>query len=136
MAVYLDARVDVRVTADAGRSPGASGGLPRPITVPVPGAVAAFSLNSFFAEAKVDSEELIIFGKNPGSAHIVVVTHEDTKTFEVRILPNPPSIHPVLCRRCRLRPHARTGVMRRASHPTLRNRRTYWIRRAGRAIGW
>jgi hypothetical protein len=63
------------------------------ITVPVPGAVAAFSLNSFFAEARVDSEELIIFGKNPGSAHIVVVTHEDTKTFEVRILPNPPS-HP------------------------------------------
>ena len=64
------------------------------ITVTIPGAVAAFSLSTLYAEAKVDSEELSVFGKNPGSAHIVVVTHEGTKTFEVRVIAPPLSYPP------------------------------------------
>lgn len=64
------------------------------ISVPVPGALAAFSLNDFYAEANTEFETLTIFGKNPGSAHIVVVTQEGSKTIEVQVLPAPPSYPP------------------------------------------
>src|ERR1035438_7277459 len=64
------------------------------ISVPVPGALAAFSLNDFYAEANAELETLTIFGKNPGSAHIVVVTQEGSKTIEVQVLPAPPTYPP------------------------------------------
>ena len=64
------------------------------IGVPLPGALAAFSLDDFYAEAKTQDETLTILGKNPGSAHIVAVMRDGTKTFEVRILPPPPSYPP------------------------------------------
>ena len=35
------------------------------IRVPAPGALAAFSLDDFYAEAKAQDETLTIFGKNP-----------------------------------------------------------------------
>ena len=40
------------------------------ITVPLPGALAAFSMNDFYAEAKAESEMLTVYGRNPGSAHM------------------------------------------------------------------
>ena len=64
------------------------------ISVPLPGALAAFSLDDFYAEAKAQDETLTIFGKNPGSAHIVAVVRDGTKTFEVQVLPAPPSYPP------------------------------------------
>jgi hypothetical protein len=64
------------------------------ITVPLPGALAAFSMNDFYAEANAESEMLTVYGRNPGSAHIVIVTVEGSRIFEVRILPAPPSYPP------------------------------------------
>jgi hypothetical protein len=64
------------------------------VRVAYPGALAAFSLNDFFAEAKAESGTLTVFGKNPGSAHIVVVTEDGSKNVEVRIIPAPPSYPP------------------------------------------
>jgi hypothetical protein len=61
------------------------------ISVPIPGALAAFSLNDFYAEANAEFETLTIFGKNPGSAYIVVVTEKGNQTIEVQVLPAPPS---------------------------------------------
>jgi Carboxypeptidase regulatory-like domain len=61
------------------------------ISIRISGALAAFSLNDFYAEANAEFETLTVFGKNPGSAHIVVVTQEGNKTIEVQVLPAPPS---------------------------------------------
>jgi hypothetical protein len=69
-------------------------GYRQTISVPVPGALAAFSLDDFCAEAKVQDETLTIFGKNPGSASVVVIFHDRTGTFEVRVLAAPPSYPP------------------------------------------
>jgi hypothetical protein len=64
------------------------------IRIPVPGALAAFSLDDFYAEAKAQDETLTIFGKNPGVVHVVAVMRDSTKTFEVSVLPAPPSYPP------------------------------------------
>jgi hypothetical protein len=69
-------------------------GYRQTIIVPVPGALAAFSLDDFYAEGKAQDETLTIYGKNPGLAHIVVVVGDGTKTLEVRVLPAPPSYPP------------------------------------------
>jgi hypothetical protein len=61
------------------------------IIIHISGVLAAFSLNDFYAEAKGEFETLTVFGKNPGSTHIVVVTQEGSKTIEVQVLPAPPS---------------------------------------------
>jgi hypothetical protein len=61
------------------------------ISIRISGALAAFSLNDFYAGANAEFETLTVFGKNPGSAHIVVVTQEGSKTIEVQVLPAPPS---------------------------------------------
>jgi Carboxypeptidase regulatory-like domain len=61
------------------------------ISVRFSGALAAFSLNDFCAEANAEFETLTVFGKNPGSANIIVVTREGSKTIEVEVLPAPPS---------------------------------------------
>src|ERR1700683_4995026 len=69
-------------------------GYQETIRVPLPGALAAFSLDDFYAEANVQGEMLAIFGKSPGLTHVVAVVHDGTKTFEVRVLPAPPSYPP------------------------------------------
>jgi hypothetical protein len=69
-------------------------GYRQTINVPTSGALAAFSLNDFFAEAIAKDETLTIFGRNPGSTQIVVVMHDGTKVFEVRVLAAPPSFPP------------------------------------------
>ena len=69
-------------------------GYRQTISVPARGALAAFSLDDFYAEAKIQDETLIIFGKNPGLAHILEIANDGTKTFEIRVLPAPPSYPP------------------------------------------
>jgi len=69
-------------------------GYQETIRVPLPGALAAFSLDDFYAEANVQGEMLAIFGKSPGLTHVVAVVHDGTKTFEVRVLAAPPSYPP------------------------------------------
>jgi hypothetical protein len=69
-------------------------GYRQTISVPSPGALAAFSLDDFYAEAKAQNETLTIFGKNPGLAHIVAVVRDGTKTFDVRVLAAPAAYPP------------------------------------------
>ncbi len=64
------------------------------ISIPLPGVLAAFSLDDLYVEAKAQDATLTIFGKNSGSAHIVAVVRDGTKTFEVQVLPAPPSYPP------------------------------------------
>jgi hypothetical protein len=66
-------------------------GYRQTISVPLPGALAAFSLDDFYVEATAQDATLTIFGKNSGSAHVVAVVGDGTKAFEVRVLPAPPS---------------------------------------------
>lgn len=76
------------------RSQSITVGYRQTISVPSPGALAAFSLDDFYAEAKAQDETLTIFGKNPGSAHIVAVLADGTKIIEVRVLAAPPAYPP------------------------------------------
>ena len=69
-------------------------GYRQTVSIPLPGALAAFSLDDFYAEVKAQDETLTIFGKNPGLAHIVAVVRDGTKTLEVRVLSAPPSYPP------------------------------------------
>jgi hypothetical protein len=69
-------------------------GYQQTIRVPLPGALAAFSLDNFYAEARAQDETLTVFGKNPGLTHIVAVVRDGTKTFTVRVLPAPRSFPP------------------------------------------
>lgn len=69
-------------------------GYRQTISLPVAGALAAFSLNDLFAEAQAQAGTVTIFGKNPGSARIVVVTPDGSKTIEVLVIPPPPSYPP------------------------------------------
>jgi len=69
-------------------------GYRQTISVPARGALAAFSLDDFYAEAKVQDETLIIVGKNPGLVHILEIANDGTKTFEIHVLPAPPSYPP------------------------------------------
>ena len=69
-------------------------GYRQTISVPAPGTLAAFSLDDYYAEAKAEDETLIIFGKNPGMAHVVAIFSEGTKTFDVQVLPAPTSYPP------------------------------------------
>jgi hypothetical protein len=69
-------------------------GYRQTISIPLPGALAAFSLDDFYAEAQAQDETLTIFGKNPGIAHIVAVVNDGTKSLAVRVLPGPPAYPP------------------------------------------
>jgi hypothetical protein len=76
------------------RSQSITVGYRQTVTVPLPGVLAAFSLDDFYAEAKAQDETLTIFGKNPGLAHIVAVARDGTMTFKVSVLPAPPFYPP------------------------------------------
>jgi hypothetical protein len=76
------------------RSQSITVGYRQEVSVPVPGALAAFSLDDFYAEATAQGETLTILGKNPGVAHVVAVVRDGTRTFQVRVLPAPPSYPP------------------------------------------
>ena len=82
------------VFAATARAQSITVGYRQTVSIPAPGALAAFSLDDFYAEVKAQDEILTIFGKNPGLAHIVAVVPEGTKTFEVRVLPAPPAYPP------------------------------------------
>lgn len=69
-------------------------GYRQTISVRVTGALAAFSLSDFFAEAQAESGMLTLFGKNPGSARVVVVTQDGSEAIEVQVIPPAPSYPP------------------------------------------
>jgi hypothetical protein len=61
------------------------------LRIEVPGATAAYSLDPLYAEASVDGNTVVVFGRNAGDATIVAVTKEGARTFHVHIPQPPPS---------------------------------------------
>ena len=69
-------------------------GYRQTIQIPVPGIVAAFSLDDFYAEAKVQDEVLVILGRNPGRVRVVEVGPGRSTSLEIVVLPAPLSYPP------------------------------------------
>ena len=65
----------------------------RTITFPVAGATAAYTMDSFLAEASAENGVVSIVGIHPGTTHVVVVTSSEPQTFEVFVT-TPPPIYP------------------------------------------
>ncbi len=64
------------------------------ITFEVPGATAAYSLDSFLAEAAADNGLVSITGNQPGTTHVMVVTPSGVQNFEVLVNTPPPNYPP------------------------------------------
>ena len=62
-------------------------------TFPIAGATAAYSLDSNIAEATVAGEVIEIYGKSPGTTHVIVVTSGGVQSFSISV-PQPPPILP------------------------------------------
>ena len=60
------------------------------ITFQVAGATAAYSLDSFFAEAMAENGLVSVEGKVAGTTHVVVVTPAGVQTFEILVNMLPP----------------------------------------------
>ena len=63
------------------------------ITFQVAGATAAYSMDSFLAEATAENGLVSIVGIHPGTTHVVVITPSEPQTFEVFVT-TPPPIYP------------------------------------------
>ena len=63
------------------------------IEMRIPGATAAYSLNSFYADASVVDGVVVIQGNSPGSTTIMVVTGVGVQSFRVSV-PQPPVAYP------------------------------------------
>lgn len=64
------------------------------ITFEVAGATAAYTLDSFLADATADNGVVSVSGKQPGTTHVVVVTASGLETFEVLVTTPPPHYPP------------------------------------------
>src|SRR5207248_9945190 len=64
------------------------------ITFEVAGATAAYTLDSFLAEATADNGVVSVSGKQPGTTHVVVVTASGLETFEDLVTTPPPHYPP------------------------------------------
>ncbi len=63
------------------------------ITLQVAGATAAYSMDSFLAEASAENGVVSIVGIHPGTTHVVVVTSSEPQTLEVFVT-TPAPIYP------------------------------------------
>src|SRR5580700_8715059 len=63
------------------------------ISFEVPGATAAYTLDSFFAEATAESGMVTVTGNQPGTTHVMVVTPSGVETLEV-LVTQPPPVYP------------------------------------------
>ena len=68
-------------------------GFQKTISVAVPGATAAYTVDPRIAEASADQGIVDVMGKSPGSTHLVVVTTSGVETFEI-VVPIPPPNYP------------------------------------------
>src|SRR5215813_3910472 len=62
-------------------------------TFPVAGATASYSLDSAVAEATVTTEVVEVYGKSPGTTHVIVVTSGGVQSFSISV-PQPPPLLP------------------------------------------
>jgi hypothetical protein len=65
-------------------------------TFPVAGATAAYSLDSTIAETTVSGEVIEVYGKSPGTTHVIVVTSGGVQSFSVSVPQPPPMLPPEL----------------------------------------
>ena len=64
------------------------------ITFEVAGATAAYTLDSFLADATADNGVVSVTGKQPGTTYVVVVTPSGVQTLEVLVTTPPPHYPP------------------------------------------
>lgn len=64
------------------------------ISFEVTGATAAYTLDSFLADAAADNGLVSVTGKQPGTTHVVVVTPSGVQTFDVLVTTPPPHYPP------------------------------------------
>jgi hypothetical protein len=83
----------ISTTLAHGQSSPLSVGYQKRIDFPVPGATAAYSLDSTIAEASAANGIVEILGKGPGSANIIVVTSAGVQTIAITV-PMPPPVLP------------------------------------------
>jgi hypothetical protein len=67
--------------------------MEKTITFEVAGATAAYSLDSFVAEASAERGVVSVIGVHPGSTRVVAVTPAGVQTFDV-LVPMPPPNYP------------------------------------------
>jgi hypothetical protein len=63
-------------------------------TFPVAGATAAYSLDSSIAEATATAEVIEVYGKAPGTTHVIVVTSGGVQSFSITVPQPPPMLPP------------------------------------------
>jgi hypothetical protein len=64
------------------------------ITLVVPGATAAYSLDASLAEASAENGLVSVEGKHPGATHVVAITPSGVQTFQVLVTTPPPHYPP------------------------------------------
>jgi hypothetical protein len=62
-------------------------------TILVPGATAAFAINSDYVQASAQGGVVTLFGESPGSTTVVVVTPSGVQSLQVHV-PVPPPVYP------------------------------------------
>ena len=62
------------------------------LEIRVPGATAAYSVNSFYAEASCSDGVVTVQGNNPGTTTIVIISGVGIQTFHVSIPQPAPSL--------------------------------------------
>ena len=68
-------------------------GYQKSVTIPMPGATAAYALDPAIAEASATQGVLTLSGYGPGTTHVVVIAPQGVVTLEV-VVPIPPTIYP------------------------------------------
>ncbi|HML17078.1 MAG TPA: hypothetical protein VK419_08630 [Bryobacteraceae bacterium] len=68
-------------------------GFQKTISIPIPGATAAYAVDPQIAEASADQGIVAVMGKSPGTTHLIVVTPGGVQTLEI-LVPMPPPIYP------------------------------------------
>lgn len=68
-------------------------GFQKTISIAVPGATAAYTIDPRIAEASADQGVVNLMGKSPGSTHLVVVTPSGVEILGI-VVPMPPPVYP------------------------------------------
>ncbi|MGA2717306.1 MAG: SdrD B-like domain-containing protein [Bryobacteraceae bacterium] len=68
-------------------------GFQKTLSISVPGATAAYTVDPLIAEASADQGVVALMGKSPGTTHLIVVTPDGVQTLEV-VVPMPAPIYP------------------------------------------
>lgn len=108
-------------------------GMQKRIEIPVAGATAAYSLDSTVAEASAANGVVVVEGRAPGAANLIVITAAGPQTIAVAVPQPPPGYPPGFAP-----PQAKGGVSERgayevrySSDPSQLNNSIEFMRREG-----